>query len=258
MFLLKKILLSKDMRILIFVKIFAFILLTWICHFCNNLCLYNYKLNKTYMTNDALGIRIDRLLAKYELAVKNERSKLLGKSSDYRNNRRMQKGDENISKYNKLGKSKLNNLELYKKNYEKRYNSKKGLAKWECYCENIIFDKFDCVCSLNEKMQSVNKLLMKNVHNKCVLPIVLISLLVSLGSITPILSYMGVTHNTSLCKSSVRKYNDKHADCILEAIKILNIHRSIYFPLLIMFLLGIIYVILKVLKYKRLKNVMIK
>ncbi|VUZ99765.1 Plasmodium exported protein, unknown function [Plasmodium vivax] len=150
-------------------------------------CLIKNKLNKTYMADDALLIRIDRLLAKHELSNKNLHANLQYKESDYRDNRRMKNGSENKKIYNQLCKNNLSKLELYRKDYKKRYNKKNGIAKLECYCENKIFNKFDHICSLVNKAKNEKTNVKKRIFKKYALPIILLSLFSLLALIMPII-----------------------------------------------------------------------
>ncbi|SCA81708.1 Protein of unknown function, putative, partial [Plasmodium vivax] len=220
-------------------------------------CLNNNILNNAYMSEDRVGIRTDRLLAKYELGIKNERSILLDKTSDYRNNSRMPKEAENMSKYNMIGKNVLNNFEYYRKNYEKRYNKKKGIAKLECYCEKKVFDNLDYICSLEEKIKSGKKRLKNILYKNYGLPIVLFLLFSLLGLIIPILDEYHNIHKMMSCGISSSKPED-HEKCKTIVMCILGSNIAFFMTFVIILLFVFIYIFLKTLKYKRLKEGRIK
>ncbi|SCA83707.1 Protein of unknown function, putative, partial [Plasmodium vivax] len=216
-------------------------------------CMNNNIFNKTNMSDGILGIRIDRLLAKRELSQKEERNNLLHKPSDYINNRGLQKGAENISKYNTLGKNKLNNWELYRKNYEKRYNKKKGISKLECYCENKIFDKFDHIYDLEEKIKNGKKHLKKKLYKKYGLPIVLLNLFPLLALIIPTLDKYYNMHPWLSCGITDNDPN-KHESSKTIITYICGTNIAFFITFSIILLLIFIYILLKALKYKRLKE----
>ncbi|SCA81907.1 Plasmodium exported protein, unknown function, partial [Plasmodium vivax] len=213
-------------------------------------CLNNNIYNKTYMENDTLGIRIDRLLARSELAQKEERNILQHKSSDYRDNRRMKNGSDNIKTYNKLGKNNLNKLELYKKDYRKRYNKKNKIAKLECYCEKNVFDKFDHICILEENIKNGKKHLKKNLFKNYGLSIVLLSLFSLIGIIIPILDIYDKIHDMICPINGI----SSHDDCTTKAEYICGTNYVLFMPFYIILLLTSIYLFAKFLKYKRLKS----
>ncbi|VVA00397.1 Plasmodium exported protein, unknown function [Plasmodium vivax] len=241
------------MGMLIFPKIFTLFLLAWICHYCNDLYLKNNKFNESHKAYGILGRKNYRLLAKNELANKNVHVHLLDKASNYRDNRRMKNGAENITIYKQLGKNNLNKLELYRNDYKKRYNKKSGLAKLECYCEKKVFDKFDHICSLEENIKNGKKHLIKKLYKSYGLPIVLLSLFSLIGIIIPILDKCYNMHPWLSCGINEND-QDKHKDCITKLNYICGTNCVLFMPFYIILLSTSIYLFLKFLKYKRLKS----
>ncbi|KMZ89334.1 hypothetical protein PVBG_03684 [Plasmodium vivax Brazil I] len=90
-----------------------------------------------------------------------------------------------MSTYGNLKKGELNELELYKKNYNHRYKKKKGLKKLDCYWENKVFDKIEKVNVIAERMQNRNKCFIKKIINKYTIFFFLFALLPALGGIIP-------------------------------------------------------------------------
>ncbi|CAI7718314.1 hypothetical protein PVIIG_05751 [Plasmodium vivax India VII] len=74
-----------------------------------------------------------------------------------RTNRKETNSSKDISTYSNFGKKGLDYLDNYNKDYERRYAKKKGIAKWDCYCEKKIFDKINNIYELAEKMQNNKK-----------------------------------------------------------------------------------------------------
>ncbi|VUZ99672.1 Plasmodium exported protein, unknown function [Plasmodium vivax] len=218
-----------------------------------NKCLNNNILNKAYNSSDHLGVRTDRLLAKNELGNKILHANLQNKASDYRDHRRVMNGSDNITIYKQLGKSNLSKLELYRKDYKKRYNKKNGIAKLECYCEKKAFDKFDHICSLEESIKNGKKHLIKKLHKNYGLPIVLLTLFSLIGLIIPILDKCDKIHPWLSCGTSGTD-QDKHKDCITKLNYICGTNCVLFMPFYIILLSTSIYLFLKFLKYKRLKS----
>ncbi|VVA00089.1 Plasmodium exported protein, unknown function [Plasmodium vivax] len=73
---------------------------------------------------------------------------------------------EDSSTYKRLKREGLNDMEIYKKSFQCKYNKKKGLAKLDGYCEKKIFDKLDNMCGLAKKMNDEKKCYKKRKYNK--------------------------------------------------------------------------------------------
>ncbi|SCA83660.1 Plasmodium exported protein, unknown function, partial [Plasmodium vivax] len=214
-------------------------------------CLNNNILNKAYNSSDHLGVRTDRLLAKHELTNKNLHVNLQNKAFDYRDNRKVKNKSDDVNIYNQLGKNKLSKLELYRKDYKKRYNKKDGVAKLECYCEKKVFDKFDHICSLEESIKNGKKHLIKKLHKNYGLPIVLLTLFSLIGIIIPILDKCEKIHDIINCGISG---STGHDDCQNKLDYICGSNVVIFMPFYIILLSTCIYLFVKFLKYKRLKS----
>ncbi|SCA82039.1 Plasmodium exported protein, unknown function, partial [Plasmodium vivax] len=213
----------------------------------------NNKFNESHKAYRILGRKNNRLLAKHELANKNVRVNLLDKASNYRDNRRIKNEAENITIYKQLGKNNLNKLELYRKDYRKRYNKKKGVAKLECYCEKKAFDKFDHICSLEESIKNGKKHLIKKLHKNYGLPIVLLTLFSLIGLIIPILDKCDKIHDMFKCNVDMNTETG-HDSCKTNLNYICGSNVVIFMPFYIILLSTSIYLFVKFLKYKRLKS----
>ncbi|KMZ76812.1 hypothetical protein PVIIG_05836 [Plasmodium vivax India VII] len=65
------------------------------------------------------------------------------------------------STYKLLKNKGLSDLEIYKKAFKCKYAKKRGLEKFDCRCEKIIFDKLDNICQLAKNMKNEKKVFNK-------------------------------------------------------------------------------------------------
>ncbi|VUZ99939.1 Plasmodium exported protein, unknown function [Plasmodium vivax] len=145
------------------------------------------SLENKYKSDVSLDMNFNRLLAKHdiqrELKYSRERENF---SNDFKN-----KNTKNVlkdtSSYGQLRKKGKTGLDAYMNNYKHRYRKKNGLSKLECYCEKKVFDKFNYISDIAEKMQNDEKRLKKFFLKKYGLVFILFALLPALGLIFPIL-----------------------------------------------------------------------
>ncbi|KMZ89616.1 hypothetical protein PVMG_06073 [Plasmodium vivax Mauritania I] len=163
-------------------KYFTFTFLIWTYHTYNDLVLYNESIH-----DNRFILIFNRLLAKqdlqYELPYGNLREKL---SVDRLNkNGKNMLGD--ISTYSAVKRKESNNLDDYMKEYERRYATKKGLFKLDCYWEKNIFDKIEHINIMAEKTHSHKKRFIKKILNKYTIFLFSFALFPYLGFIIPAL-----------------------------------------------------------------------
>ncbi|EDL42803.1 variable surface protein Vir10, putative [Plasmodium vivax] len=96
------------------------------------------------------------------LAIKNGIPKELEYASfsnvfAYDKYKKLKKKKEDSSTYKRLKREGLNDMEIYKKSFQCKYNKKKGLAKLDCYCEKKIFAKIDDICEFARKTKNEKK-----------------------------------------------------------------------------------------------------
>ncbi|VVA00132.1 Plasmodium exported protein, unknown function, partial [Plasmodium vivax] len=120
-------------------KIVSLVFLMWKCYPYDYKCDFDVTLEKISKPDNIIDIRFKRSLAKHEFRNKLEQSGLREELKDYRNFK-LKKNSEDISAYGGLKRRSSNKLDTYKKGYKDRYGKKKGLAKWDCYYENKIFN----------------------------------------------------------------------------------------------------------------------
>ncbi|SCA81848.1 Protein of unknown function, putative, partial [Plasmodium vivax] len=212
-----------------------------------------------------LNINYSRLLAKHELQREvryaDKKEKLSHNSVDKR------RGNINdMSTYSQLNVKKTNNLDAYMNIYKKRYAKKKGFAKLDCYCEKKVFDKIHYVEKIAENCQNDEKRFRNFILKKYGIGLIIFALLPLLGFIVPFL-FGGKSAPIPLCYSTCDQHdpNDEGKQAhlnksyvtilpkgswpIIEKINIVYVSLSI-----ILFLSVIIYALIKVIKYQKLKS----
>ncbi|EDL42699.1 variable surface protein Vir11, truncated, putative, partial [Plasmodium vivax] len=132
------------------------------------------------------------------------------------------------------------------KSYKKRYSKKRGLKKLDCYYENKLFNKFLHLYEIAQKIKNEKKRSKYFFFKKYDIVLFLLSLLPVIGLIHPIL--FGLSH----------KYPG-----ILGACEESHIETNYYTGLAYMIvsliivsvvLFVVIYILLKLIKYQRLKS----
>ncbi|KMZ88715.1 hypothetical protein PVBG_05571 [Plasmodium vivax Brazil I] len=96
------------------------------------------------------------------LAIKNGIPKEIeyascGNAFSYEKYKKLKTKKEDSSTYKRLKREGLNDMEIYKKSFQCKYNKKKGLAKLDCHCEKKIFDKLDVIRLLAKNMKDDKK-----------------------------------------------------------------------------------------------------
>ncbi|VUZ99883.1 Plasmodium exported protein, unknown function [Plasmodium vivax] len=191
-----------------------------------------------YQQDVLLNKSNNRLLAMHETIKDFKYAHLSDKLSDDVNNMNLKYIMNNTSTYDQLNKKKLNDLDAYKKGYKKRYSKKKGLEKLDCYCERKLFDKIDEIYELSRTFGIIfPALFFKNgpFSNWCVSEC-------SEGT--------GDDH-THTRGGSTTFYRSKFSRAEWNSIYYFNVIFSL--TLCIIVLTAIIYALVKVVKYERLK-----
>ncbi|KMZ94929.1 hypothetical protein PVMG_06045 [Plasmodium vivax Mauritania I] len=178
------------------------------------------------------------------LAIKNGIPKELDDVSfsnafSYDKYKKLKKKREDSSLYKRLKREGLNNMEIYKKSFQCKYNKKKGLAKLDCYCEKKIFDKLDNICDLAKRVNDKKKTY-KKVLKKYGLPIVLSGLFVLIAAIIFALESFKVPY-CNICNEGGH---------FKEGRRIIGDIFFYVLPFIILLLL--FYIMIKMIKYERL------
>ncbi|KMZ98995.1 hypothetical protein PVNG_03834 [Plasmodium vivax North Korean] len=246
---------GKIKHLLLF-NIVTFIILIWI-YDQNNVHFFGTYLEKKFNIDRTLNACYNRLLAKHG-TQKNENYKRQQQNLyDHKMNKIIKEDNSNYE-YLKKG---LNDLDSYKKDYQRRYNQKKGLARLDCYYEKKIFDKIDYIYDLEKRMRNDKKTYKKYIYRKFAIPFIIFALLPFLGLIVPIL-FGGKEPKNRIVKWTTHtcKY-DQEGYCKLgfihftkEQIKAIDsLNWIISYTLLMIVILVVIYTFIKLLKYEKLK-----
>ncbi|SCA83382.1 Plasmodium exported protein, unknown function [Plasmodium vivax] len=254
---------KNSIKLSVLLNLFTYFFLIW--NPSNYSCNAGKNLEMLNQQEGLLNKSNNRLLAKNETQRDLKYPQLRNKLSDDVNNMNLKYRNNNITTYDKLNKKKLSDLDAYKKGYKNRYYKKKGLAKLDCYYENKIFNKIDEIYKLSRSMQNDEKNFKKKIYNIFGYRLILLAIFPIFGVILPALfSEKGPLfyYCPSDCGADTTEKH-AHAEYEKEFIKgslsstqrnlIVSLHALIFFTILIIVLTVIIYTLVKVVKYERLK-----
>ncbi|VUZ99540.1 Plasmodium exported protein, unknown function [Plasmodium vivax] len=224
---------------------------------------FGKSFDNIYKQDKILNINIIRLLAKHDIKRELEYSKLREKLPDRRPYKIERHAYDNLSPYSVLKSKASNNIDMYMKNYKKRYMSKKGLSKLDCYYENKVFCMFNNICDIGIKMKYNEKRAKKFFLKKYGIRFILVALTPALSLIFPIIFGVGGGSRGIIdyCLNSNHTEGKTHSGCSKTSLtdyKDIIDHVS-YAPLIFSFImitisiLFIIYILIKVIKYEKMK-----
>ncbi|SCA60261.1 Protein of unknown function, putative [Plasmodium vivax] len=269
MLLLGKYNMKDSLNLVVFLNFFTFMFLVWNPE--NDVCHLGKDLEIKYKHHRSSSNSFNRLLAKNEYKEELDDLNLGENLVDYETPLNINNEEDVTSTYEYLKKRKPINLYSYKKGYKHRYSKKKGLAKIDCYCEQLLFNKFDNIYYLAENNKHDKKSYKKKFMNKYGYTLILFSLIPFLGLIYPMVFN---EHNTLLSKCCFKgcTKGHKHSSSSWDQIKI---QESMHYTLpyieentwniidaiqrvticisVIIVLCVIFYILVKVIKYERLK-----
>ncbi|VUZ99551.1 Plasmodium exported protein, unknown function [Plasmodium vivax] len=206
----------------------------------------------------SLDIKTHRSLAKHEKGNELMNSRIIYQTHDNRENYKLSYGKKSRNTYEQLKRGRSNRIEAYLKCYNQRYAKKKGLKKWDCYCEKKVFDKIDKIVKYIEQKNINEKNITKVVFKKYGLPLILLSLIPLFGIIIPILT-INNDHIVKKCgvqiisKGNKKYYRHRHDNCTLFPIGCVFLNNIIFSLSVFTIIFLIIYTIIKVAKYERIK-----
>ncbi|SCA83591.1 Plasmodium exported protein, unknown function, partial [Plasmodium vivax] len=148
---------------------------------------FGKSLENIYKQDKILDIKFNRLLAKHDIKRELEYTRLREKLPDISSYKSERNVYDNVSAYSGVKGKVSNHIDIYMKNYQKRYMRKKGLSKLDCYYENKLFGKFNRICDIGKKMQYNEKHSKMFFLKKYGLGLILFALIPVLGSIYLIL-----------------------------------------------------------------------
>ncbi|VUZ99848.1 Plasmodium exported protein, unknown function [Plasmodium vivax] len=263
---------NKKLKLDFLLKLITFILFIWIYHDYNNVNnISKYLINECNIVKTS-SIMFHRVLAKRMAKREFHQPELRQKLSSYSESVKTDNLEEDISTYTQLKKRGLNNLDLYMKLYKHRYGKKKGLAKIDCYCEKKAFDIIDNIEKLAKKMKNNKKNFKKVFYKKYGIRLFLLSLFPIIGliycmlfneyyQVVPIIIYESATtqfkhgqwvilknKETQKVIKGYRAHITKETWWIIDAM----IQAFLYVSTAV-FLIVIIYMLIKTVKYERIK-----
>ncbi|VUZ93669.1 Plasmodium exported protein, unknown function [Plasmodium vivax] len=232
------------MKLLLSINITTFVVINWLYNPSNDLFYTHNCLDTYYNFHRTFHIVTHRLLAKDEVNLEGTET-IHNNVEDYISVRK----NKEITTYDNMNNDKPNKLEAYKKSFNYRYAKKKGIDKFDCYCERKIFREFEKIDKILEGISNKKKL-KRIIFKKYILGIIILCIFSIFGLLIPLL------HNIDSDKPVSGGNGNKYT--ILECLSIPE--PAIYSCLVFISISGIIiffssiYTIGKIIKYKELKN----
>ncbi|SCA83533.1 Plasmodium exported protein, unknown function, partial [Plasmodium vivax] len=186
---------------------------------------------------ETINMRHFRLLAINNGIPKELEYASCGNAFSYDKYKKLKMKKEDLSTYKRLKREGLNDLEIYKKSFQCKYNKKNGLAKLDCHCEKKIFDKLDVIRLLAKNMKD-DKKCFKKVCKRYGIPFGLVLIFVFTVGIIIVLDGCGVA-----CFFSATKKKDELFYTVYSILLII-------LPIIIFLVLS--YITIKIKKYDRL------
>ncbi|KMZ86071.1 hypothetical protein PVMG_06141 [Plasmodium vivax Mauritania I] len=211
----------------------------------------------------SLVMRNHRLLAKHKYQNEIPSRIFQYKVSYNSDNYKLEKGNNNTLDQLKKGSS--NHVDDYLKSYKNRYSKKKGLSKLDCYCEKVLFNKFNEIKKLVEhKNYSKNKIV-SIICLKYSLPFLLLTFIPLFELAMPKMVLFKV-HSEKLIdchffydtKDKREVKSVSHYDCDFYDVKAPFLPYVFLIISAAIILSLIIYIYIKFLKYKRINLGMLK
>ncbi|CAG9474526.1 unnamed protein product [Plasmodium vivax] len=241
MAIIKNIFIKEIFNIVVILKISMFVLLSWIVTFFNDTCYTSENMKSGHKLDGRYEIGVHRLLSKTELDVVLEPNYIKEDISHNYESNELENNSEDASIYRSLNRKSSNYMYSYRKNFKNTYAKKKGLKKLDCYCENKIFKNIDKIHKLSKNGNYDKKTFKNIIIKKYGYKIIFSTLFSLLGLIVPILVWAKVT-----------VYLPKNLkDSLKELIPDLN--YAFFIPYCSIFILTILYIFFKVVKYEKLK-----
>ncbi|KMZ98963.1 hypothetical protein PVNG_05675 [Plasmodium vivax North Korean] len=178
--------------------------------------------------------------------------------------------EEDRSTYSKIKMNESSNIDIYMKHYKRRYTKKRGLSKLDCYCEKKVFDKIHNLNELRGKIHNDEKRYKKSFLKKYGIGLILFVFIPALlGSLLPILFGGEVMKQLiPMCESTCKKHDSSRGgeysgDHISESslspfenntwTMIQNINDALSLSFVAIFLIIMIYIFIKFIKYEGIK-----
>ncbi|VUZ93683.1 Plasmodium exported protein, unknown function [Plasmodium vivax] len=241
MAIIKNICFKENFHIAVILKISMSLLLAWIFTFFNDICYTSENMKCYHKFDGTYGKGMHRLLSKTELEIGLEPIDIKEEIPHNYENNELENESDDRSIYRSLKRNSSNYMYSYRKNFKNNYTKKKGLKKLDCYCENKIFKNIDKIHKLSKNGNYDKKTFKNIIIKKYGYKIIFSTLFSLLGLIVPILVWAQVTV----------RFPKNLKDSLKELIPDLN--YAFFIPYCSIFILTILYIFFKVVKYEKLK-----
>ncbi|GAW84645.1 variable surface protein [Plasmodium gonderi] len=192
-------------------------------------------------------------IGKFDFLEKNKSPEMREKELEKEKKLEIKKKREmDVLKYKEIKKKGIKDLDTYMKYHEQRYYSRKGLGKFECYCEKYIFDKIDEIDKIAESSNNENRRLKKKICMSYGLYGTIFCLFQLSGLIYPLISKIDSTKSpsTNIIFALYRTFGEWF---IIIYIYDYQFYATFIIILSILIFVSIINIMIKVVKYERLK-----
>ncbi|KMZ96386.1 hypothetical protein PVNG_06342 [Plasmodium vivax North Korean] len=193
-----------------------------------------------HMLHGTYGIVMHRLLSKTELEFGLEQRDIKEEVSDKYESNELENDSEDTSIYRSLKRNSSNHMYSYRKNFKNTYAKKKGIKKLDCYCERKIFNNIDKIHKLAENANYDKKTFKNIIIKKYGYKIIFSCLFSLLGLIVPILVYEKVEIPKLIKNGEISKL-------------IPDLNYGFFIIYCTIFILSILYIFTKAVKYEKLK-----
>ncbi|GAW84422.1 variable surface protein [Plasmodium gonderi] len=186
-------------------------------------------------------------LKKYETPEMREKELAKEKKREIKKKR-----EQDVLKYKEIEKNGIDDLDTYMRYYKQRYYSRKGLGRFDSYCEKYIFDKIDKIDKIAESSNNENRRLKKKICMSYGLYGTIFCLFQLSGLIYPLISKIDSTGSpsTNIISALFRTFGDW---LIMDVIYDYQFYATFIIILSILILVPIIYIMIKVVKNERLR-----
>ncbi|VVA00148.1 Plasmodium exported protein, unknown function [Plasmodium vivax] len=192
------------------------------------------------MAHGKCGIGMHRLLSKTEFEFGLEPRDIKEEISHNYESKKLVNVPEDTSIYRSLKRNSSNHKDSYGKNFKTTYAKKKGLEKLDYYCEKKIFNNIDKIYKLAENANYDKKTFKNVIIKKYGYKIIFSCLFSLLGLIVPILVYEKVEISKDIIKGEISKL-------------IPDLNYGFFIIYCTIFILSILYIFTKAVKYEKLK-----
>ncbi|VUZ99460.1 Plasmodium exported protein, unknown function [Plasmodium vivax] len=254
---------KENMKFIFILKNLTLIILIWICYLKGDKLIFGRSLENEYKVQGLSFQSFSRLLAKQGFQKESRSHTQREFLSDNIMNKIMKNVLEHTPTYGQLNERR-NDLDLYMRDYKRRYSKKNGLGKLDCYWEKKVFHKIENIDNLIDKMQNDKKSLKKKLFYKYGIRFILLSLIPIFGLIIPLIHEKYFVKHFKCyydCGETNHMLNSSHKDDTYPRVQINQntwdaiyiVNSVLYYVSAFIVISVFIYIFIKFIKYQRLK-----